>query len=499
MVTSLHTSGFPASAPFRLLLGSEPARHSKSSAAQVSLLLIAIIALGLSACSVGPNYHRPPLDVPAEFRNAPPSVDTNSLGELPWWDVFKDPLLQDLLRTALTNKYDLRVAVARVEQARAILIENRALFFPQIGYSGEAARGRNAAGGTLLYNQGTTTSTFAAAANASWEIDLWGRIRRLNEAARAQYLASREARHDVTVSIISQVAQAYFRLLAIDEQLAIARSSTNAFGESYRIFSQRLEQGVVSKLETSAALAALASAAATVPEYERQIVIQENLINVLVGRNPGPVARHRTLLAENLALSIQPGLPSSLVERRPDIREAEANLRAANADVGVAVANFFPQLSLTGLFGQVSPELSAFTSGGATAWSAAANLAGPLFQGGRLIGQYRQARAVREEVRWRYQQTVLNAFEEVANALISLQKYGEERVQQIRAVDAYQVAVQVSMERYIAGRASYYEVLQEQQQLYPAENSRVQIELNQCLAFIQLYAALGGGYVVSNQ
>jgi multidrug efflux system outer membrane protein len=317
----------------------------------------------------------------------------------------------------------------------------------------------------------------------------------LNESARAQLLASQAAREGIALTVMSEVAQSYFRLLALDAQLAIAQRSTNSFGESLRIFSQRLEQGVVSKLETSAAQAALSSAAASVPELERQIMVQENLINVLLGRNPAPIGRRIGLLQQNLPLSVPADLPSELLRWRPDILEAEQLLRAANAQVGVTVADFFPRLSLTGLFGQVSPELSAFTAGSANAWSIAANLSGPLFQGGRLIGQYRQAKAAWQEARLRYESTVLNSFHEVSNDLIGLEKLGQESVQQATAVQAYEVAVQVSMERYVAGRASYYEVLQEQQQLFPAENTLVQIQLNQRLAFVQLYQALGGGFL----
>ena len=455
---------------------------------------ILAVLFGLIGCSLGPNYKRPGLDVPQSFRDAPPVVSTNSLADVKWWQIFKDENLQNLVRTALTNNYDLRIAMSRVDQARAILAENRSLFFPQANYNASIGRGKNAAAGSALFNSGATVSGYAVSANASWEIDLWGRIRRLNESARAQFFANEENRRFVLISLISEVAQAYFQLLALDQQLEIAKRSTNSFGESYRIFGQRFEGGVVSQLETSAAEASLASAAATVPLFERQIAAQENLLNVLVGRNPGPVARSQTLLQQFMPPAIPAGLPSSLLERRPDIRLTEQLLRSANAQIGVAVADFFPQISLTALFGQVSPELSIFTSGTANAWSVAAGAAGPLFQGGRLVAEYRQAVAAREEARLRYQSTVLNAFQEVSDSLISVQKYAEARVQQQHAVKAYEVAVQVSMERYVAGRASYYEVLQEQQLLFPAENNLVQTELNQYLAVVELYLALGGGF-----
>jgi multidrug efflux system outer membrane protein len=456
-------------------------------------LIVGIIALWLCSCAVGPNYKRPSLDVPEAFRGDPIPASTNSLADLPWWQVFPDETLQDLVRTAFTNNYDLRIAIARVEQSRALLEQTRSTFFPQLGYEVGVSRGKNAVGNTPIFSGGRVVNSFFGVANASWELDLWGRLRRLNEASRAELLASQEARRDVMLTVLSDVATAYFQLLALDREIEIARRTTNSFGESLRIFSERLQGGIVSKLETSAAEALLGSAAATVPDLERQVILVENRLNLLLGRNPGPIPRTGNLLGQQ-SPEVPAGLPSSLLERRPDIREAEQTLRAANARVGVAVASFFPQLSLTGLFGQVSPELSAVTAGSANAWSAAANLAGPLFQGGRLVGQYRGTRAVREEAQLRYQATTLAAFGEVSNSLVARQKFAEARTQQARAVQAYEVAVQISSERYLAGKASYYEVLQQQQQLFPAENALVQTELNQLLALVQLYRALGGGW-----
>jgi multidrug efflux system outer membrane protein len=463
------------------------------------LTYLTYLTLFFAGCALGPNYHRPPLDLPNEFRGPPIPSATNSLADLPWWETFKDETLRDLIRAALTNNYDLRIAITRVEQSRAILTENCALFFPQLDYRGTVARGKNAANGVTVFNGGETTDVFLLAGNASWEIDLWGRIRRLNESARAQLLASQEARRDVMITVISDVATAYFQLLALDRGIEIARRTTNSFGESLRIFSERFQGGIVSKLETSAAEASLASAAATVPDLDRQIVLVENRINVLLGRNPGPIPRKQGLLQQDVPAEIPTGLPSSLLERRPDIREAEQALRSANAQIGVAVADFFPQLSLTALFGQVSPELSTFTAGSANAWNVAANLAGPLFHGGQLVGEYRRTKAFRDEVTFRYQYAVLNALQEVSNALVAREKYAQSRFQQARAVTAYQTAVEVATDRYVAGRAGYFEVLQEQQQLFPAENTLVLTQLNQLLAFVQLYRALGGGWQTSER
>ena len=451
----------------------------------------------LASCAVGPNYKRPETGIPQVYQEET-KLSTNSLADLPWWAVFQDASLQELVRMALTNNYDLRIAVARVEQAQAIADETRAEFFPQIGYQGTAGRGQNAANGVPSVT-GKTATYSAVAANASWEIDLWGRIRRMNESARAQYLATEEAQRNVRISLISQTAQAYFQLLALDAQLSIAKEATNAFGESLKIFSERLEHGVSSRLETSAAEAARADAAAQIPALERQIALQEDQINVLLGRYVGSVSRDDDSLEKPLAPEVPAGLPSALLERRPDIREAEQQLRSANAQVGVAVANYFPNLSLTGLFGRVSPELDAFTGGGATAWSAAANLAGPIFQGGRLNAQLRQARAVREQYWLQYQAAVLNGFREVSDALISRQRLIEERAAREITVGAYREAVEVVLERYRIGQSSYYEVLQEQQQLFPAENALVQTGLDELLNTVQLYRSLGGGWDIKDK
>jgi multidrug efflux system outer membrane protein len=336
--------------------------------------------------------------------------------------------------------------------------------------------------------------SYVAAFNAAWEIDLWGRIRRQNEAARARFFATQEARRGVTLSVISAVAAAYFELLELDDELDIAKRTADSFDHTLKLFNDRLEHGVASALETSRAEAALASVTAAIPELERQIALKENEISVLLGQNPHPISRSKMLLDQSLPPEVPAGLSSSLLERRPDIREAEQLLRAANAQVGVAVGDFFPKIGLTGLYGGVSTELSTLTGGGANMWSMAANVSGPLFEGGRLYGQYRQTKGAWEEARVRYRQTALTAFREVSDALISHQKLGEARAQQARAVSAYQQAVEVSSERYVNGKAGYFEVLEAQQQLFPSENTLARIELNRRLVIVQLYRSLGGGW-----
>jgi multidrug efflux system outer membrane protein len=463
-------------------------------------LLLLSLALLAGGCAVGPNFKAPDAHPPATFRGAE-ETGTNSLGDLAWWDLFRDPILQDLVRTALTNNYDLRLAATRVEQARALLAQARAVYFPQVDYQAGVGGGRNSGNGVLSNNGNWKGSEVLG--DVSWEIDLWGRIRRLNEAARAEYLATEEGRLNVMISLIASVAQAYFQLLALDTDLVIAQETTNSFGQSLTLFNQRLAGGVASKLESASAAAVLASAAATIPELRRQMVIQENQIRVLLGVHPGPVARPPGALESESLPNVPPGLPSDLLERRPDIRQATQLMRAANAQVGVAVADFFPRLNLTGLFGAVSPELLPLTAGTFGGWGVAASLAGPLFHGGALRGQLQQKRAEWEAATLQYQSTVLTAFQEVSDALVSQQELAQERIEQTRAVAAYQQAVDVANQRYRGGQASYYELLLQQQLLFPAQNILTpaqniltRIVLGQLLATVQLYKALGGGWAV---
>jgi multidrug efflux system outer membrane protein len=452
-----------------------------------------ILALLLAGCAVGPDYKRQAVNAPQNFRGDA-TGQSNSLGDLPWWQLFQDPVLKGLIQTALTNNYDLRIATARVEESRQMLAQSRSAFYPQVTYSAGFGGGKNVVGGQPQpTGQGAGKEWFGAG-EVSWDIDLWGRIRRLSQSARAQFFATQEARRNVTISLVASVAQAYFQLLALDEELEIAENTTNSFGQSLKIFDERLRGGVASKLETSAAEAALNSAAATIPDLRRQIVAQEDQLSVLLGANPGQIGRQTNALGQAGLPDIPPGLPSSLLERRPDVREAEQLMISANAQIGAAKANFYPQFSLSGLYGRVSPKLSALSTGGDAAWDVFAGLTGPIFEGGLLRAQVRQARAAWEEARLSYHATVLHAFQEVSDALAARQELGLEREFQTRAVAAYEEAVKVANQRYRGGQASYYELLQEQQLLFPAQNTLTQIHLNQLLATVQLYEALGGGW-----
>ena len=455
--------------------------------------LLGVAMIALAGCAVGPNYKRPAVTTPPDFRFDAIQT-TNSFGDLPWWQVFKDPVLQGLIGTAITNNYDLKQAVARVEQAREQAAVARSAFFPQVNYGGDLGRGRNALYNSPASLNGGTETSAQLNLNAAWEIDLWGRIRRLNEAARAQYLATDEARRGVMISLVSQVATTYFQLLQLDQEMAIQCSATNAYAGSYRIFNDRLQNGVASKLETDRAAAAFANAAAVIPQLNIQIATAENQLNGLLGRPPGPVVRSSLTNQMQFAPEIPAGLPSELLRRRPDVLGAEQSLVAANANIGVSVANFFPQIGLTTFFGKASPELSAFTGGSANLWNVGGTMTGPVFQGGALRAQYRAAKAKFDEARAAYEQSVLTAFQEVSDALITRQELADEYVYDCQAVVALESSVDMATQRYLNGKSSYYEVLQAQQELYPTQRAQVQTQVGQLLAAVQLYQSLGGGW-----
>jgi outer membrane protein, multidrug efflux system len=290
------------------------------------------------------------------------------------------------------------------------------------------------------------------------------------------------------------VATAYFQLLQFDEELAIQRAATNAYTASLKLFEDRFKDGLASKLETDRGAAAMANAASFIPRLELSVAITENQLNVLLGRNPGPVARNSLTNQPLLTPEIPAGLPSELLRRRPDVLASEQLLIAANANIGASLANFFPQIGLTTFIGKVSPELSAFTAGSANMWNVGATLAGPLFQGGQLRAQYRGSKVKFDEAKAAYEQNILTALQEVSDALIARQKLGEARVYNEQAATALASSVDLATQRYVGGRSSYYEVLQAQQELYPTQRAQVQAQMGELIAVIQLYKALGGGW-----
>ncbi|HEV7731186.1 MAG TPA: efflux transporter outer membrane subunit [Candidatus Binatia bacterium] len=450
-------------------------------------LLSAVLVVG---CAVGPNYKRPAVDAPEVTRGQLTPVEAASLADLPWWQVFDDPVLQGLITEAIHGNYDLQTAIWRVEQSRQLVGVARADLLPQIGYQGEAARGR-----TFIPEAGNQTfNSFLGAFNVAWEIDIWGRIRRATESARADYLGSEEFRRGVLLTLVSDVAEAYFGLLELDRQLTIARNTTNAFQKILDLFIYRYEGDVGTLLDVSRGRASLAGAAATIPDLERQIAIKENQLSLLLGHNPGDILRGNPLDEQTMPPEIPTGLPSQLVDRRPDVLVAEQQVVAANANVGVAVGNFFPRLGLSALYGGQSSEIEALIKGTGNIWAIAGSLAGPIFQGGRLLASYRATDAAWEASVTQYQQTVTAAFGEVSNALVTEEKLKGVRAEREKQVAALQQAVDLSLIRYDEGVATYYEVLEAEQQLFIAQLELARVMRDQLLAVVLLYRALGGGW-----
>ncbi|HYS05268.1 MAG TPA: efflux transporter outer membrane subunit [Candidatus Dormibacteraeota bacterium] len=457
-------------------------RRARRSAATV------LLGLALAGCAIGPNYKRPSLPVPERFYADERAAEARSLADVPWWDIFDDPILKGLIEEAIRNGFDARLAAARVQEARARFGIARSQSFPTVDYEVGWQRARP---DQIINPSGETQTHWTVDAGFSWELDLWGRIRRLNEAALAAYLATEEGRRGVLLSLVSDVAIAYIDLRELDRELEIAKSTTTAFQGTYDLFNRRLEGGAASALETARAEASLAQVAAQIPEIERAIVALETRINFLLGRNPQPIPREGPLTA--LPPEVPAGLPSTLLERRPDVRQAEQVLIAANAGVGAAKADFFPRLSLTGFFGNVSPELHDVFSQGKT-WSLGADLLGPIFQGGRIKRSYEAAQARWQQARIEYEGAAANAFGEVSRALADRTKLVETERQRARTVAAYQEAVRLASVRYASGLSAYFEVLEAQQQLFPAEIGLAQTRRDQLVAVVNLYRALGGGW-----
>src|SRR5258708_3453107 len=408
------------------------------------LVAVALLPLlSLTGCTVGPKYNRPTFQPPATFYSEYQARQI-SIDDYAWWDLFKDPVLQTLSHEALKNSYALQFALATVEQERALAGVSRSLYFPQVGYDG------NISGQKSLTIPNHTYYSYSF--STFWEIDLFGRIRKLNEAQRAVYFSSEEARRDVRLLVMSEVAQGYFQMRALDTQVEISHRTVKSFQDTLEIFQHRMEGGYASGLETSRAQAALSNVAATIPDLERQIVAQENALALLLGRDPGSAQRGPALAAQYDPPDVPAGLPASLLERRPDLREAEQNLITANANVGVAKANFFPTISLSGLFGGLSPQLSDLTGAG-KAWTIAGDFAGPIFTGGRLKGRYNASLAQRDQAKISFEKAVTQAFGEVSTSLSAHQQLAKACRTQVASVGAYREAVRLSTIRYDSGLA----------------------------------------------
>ena len=471
-------------------------RSTSQTSQQIVSGVVAAALLG--GCAIGPDYKRPSVAQPPTFRGQA-TAEAVSFADAPWWEVFQDPSLKALIQEALRNNYDVSIAVARVQEARANLSIARSDLYPSLDYSGGASRSKIGPGvsGQTGGPVRNATSSYFAAMSASWEVDIWGRIRRLTEAARATLLATEEARRGVWLTLVSDLGQAYFELLALDVRLQIARNSTNAYQRTYDLFLDRFNLGVASKLETSRALGALGDAQATIPQLESDIVAKENQISILLGKAPTPIPRGKPMYEQPVVPTVPTGLPSTLLERRPDLRQAEQQLVSANAQIGVAKAEFFPKVSLTALLGTASSDLSTVT-GASMIWTGSGIFSGPLFNMGRTLGFYRASIAQWEQARLQYQQAVLTALREVSDALTALGKLNEAEMGQDTAVRALEEAVEHATARYRQGLANYFEVLEAQQQLYPAQNTLAQIRRDRLLSHVRLYKALGGGWSLTD-
>jgi multidrug efflux system outer membrane protein len=456
---------------------------------------VAFVALGFAACAIGPAYERPEIATPPDYRGDLGSPEAASLANLPWWEVFEDPVLVELVVVAIEHNLDLVQATARVEQSRALLGAARAEFYPQIEYSGRAGRTRV----PLTAEPGQDHSsfdTFFGAFSLAWEVDVWGRIRRSSEAARAELLASESLRRGVLLSLVSDVAATYFELLGLDRELVIAQQARDAFEATLNLFTLRFQAGVGSKLQTTRAEASLADAEAVIPELESRLVSTENRLNVLLARSPGAVSRGKPLLEQVTPPRTPPGLPAQLLDRRPDIVQAEEEIVAANARVGVAMGNFLPRIGLTALYGGSSSDLKDLVTGSANLWNLLGEVAGPIFQGGLRLSQYRAQKAAWQQSKARYEQTVLNALAEVSDALVAQEKLAAERTRRERQVGALRESVDLALVRYGQGLASYYEVIDAQQELFPAERLLAQVQRAQLDTIVRLYRALGGGWTL---
>jgi outer membrane protein, multidrug efflux system len=453
-----------------------------------------VFVIFLAGCAVGPNYKRPQVAVPDVYRGLPPDADktnTASLGDEKWWTLFQDEQLQSLIRTALADNYDVRIAAARILQAQAVLGITRADQFPTI--TGGAAANNERLSRTKTFPP-FETSANSVSVSMFWELDFWGKFRRATEAARAQLLSSEWGKRAVITSLVRSVASAYFQLRELDLEMEISKHALASRQDSLRLVKIRASGGVTSMLDVRQSEQLVYDAAGNIPDLERRIEQQENFISILIGKNPQAISRGKTLLENSFPPVVPAGLPSSLLERRADIQAAEQSLVAANARIGVAKAAYFPQITLTATAGYQSSALTSLFTGPAGAWNFGGQLVQPIFEGGRLRSGVRLAEAQKEELLLVYQQAIQEAFREVSDALIGYRKDQEFREQQDLLTRSAQDATALSQSRYSGGVTSYLEVLDSDTRYFAAQLTLAQAQLNERLSLVQLYGALGGGW-----
>jgi multidrug efflux system outer membrane protein len=439
---------------------------------------------------VGPDYRRPEIEVPVAWRLG--ATEAGEISNIAWWDQFQDPVLSDLVRTALANNKDLEIATANVDQAFAQYAIARSAQFPQVNAGASVARERSSANAPSP--GGRIVNDYAVNLSASFELDVWGKLRRATESARASVLASEQGKRTVVLTIVTTVATGYIQLRALDRQLEIAQYTSKSLGEAARLQRVRFEEGAVPQSDYLQAESQYRDAVARVPELEREIAQQENFISVLLGHNPGTIARGRDIDAL-LFPAVPEGLPASLLERRPDIRQAEQNLIAANANIGVARAAYFPDISLTALLGLESAQLSDLFKGPSKAWSFGAGVLQPIFNAGRIRGQVAQAEALQRQALHAYEKSIISAFQDVENALIDRTKFGQVREEQSKNVEALRRFRDLADLRYREGATIYLEVANAEQSLFNAELAYVATQSQLFQSYANLYKAMGGGWV----
>jgi multidrug efflux system outer membrane protein len=453
-----------------------------------------VVAVAVAGCMVGPDYVRPGVDAPTTWRIDYPKAA--EVANTKWWEQFGDPVLNELIETALRENHDVRIAAARVDQFVGALVATQSQFYPQIGYGADASRFRSSRAGLPPIPPGGDPyfTLYQASLGASWQLDLFGRVRRLSEAAQAQVYASEQAQRGVVLTVVTSVATSYITLRALDQQLEIARSTAANFGETARIFDLRFRRGVVSRTEVAQIESQYQQSLAAIPAIGQRIAAQENLISILLGRNPGPISRGKTL--EQIAAPLIPAdLPSSLLQRRPDILQAEQNLIAANANIGATRALYYPAISLTGALGSASTAAGSFLTGPASAWLIGTSLAGPIFTFGGIAGQVHTAEAQELQALMFYQQTILNAFRETNDALVGSRNKLEEATVQAKRVVALREFARLSRLKFDSGLSSYLDVLVADNELFAAELASVGTLGERYTQLVNVYQAMGGGWV----
>ena len=457
-------------------------------------LLATLLAVCIAGCTVGPDYQRPTVLAPTDWRMDYPKA--TDVANTKWWEQFGDPVLNELVETALRENLDIQIAAARVDQFIGALTSTRSQLFPQIGYGADASRIRTSAVGQPPLPAGADPyfSLYQGSLSASWQLDLFGRVRRLTEAAQAQVYASEQAQHGVVLTLVTSVATSYIALRALDRQLQIAQSTANNFTATARLFDLRFKAGIVAKTELMQIKSQQQQALAAIPAFEQAIAAQENLISILLGRNPGPIARGKTI-DQLVAPRIPADLPSALLQRRPDILQAEQNLVATNANIGATRALYYPNISLTGLLGTVSTVFSSLLTDPASAGLLAAGVTGPIFTFGGIEGQVSSAEAQNRQALLVYQQTILGAFRETNDALTGSQKKIIEVAFQDERVQALREFARLSTLRFDKGVSGYLEVLVAENELFAAELAAVRLLADRYIQLINVYQAMGGGWV----